>query len=535
MKSPLHVLHVEDDPQDSALILATLEDGGIACEMMRVQTQEDFEAALQAGGMDLILLDYTMPNFDGLSAMKIAKAAFPDLPVILVSATLSEERAIESLKSGATDYVLKDGLVRLVPAVERAMQQVEERAERRRLEAQFIEGQKMEVIGRLASGVAHDFNNILAVIMGYSELISDDIEPESHLRKFTEEIRLATERAAGLTRQLLVFSRRQTVQIVVLDVNEVIREMEQMLKRLIDANVMLKHSLGKEIGHIRADSGYIGQVLMNLAVNARDAMPNGGTLTIATRNITLDRESARDRAGAIPGDYVLLSVTDTGTGMTEEVKARIFEAFFTTKSLGKGTGLGLATCHTIVQQCGGVIDVSSTLGKGTTFNIYFPRTEEPVEAAAKPAAISSSSRGTESVLIVEDDQSVRHLACAVLTANGYQVHSAANGQDALNVANEHQGSPIRLVITDVIMPLMDGKVMAEWLKITDPELKVLFTSGYTDDAIASRGVLEKGCEFLPKPYMPATLVRKVRTLLDQEAESPPTTEKEGGHASTIAP
>ncbi len=528
-------MHLEDDPNDAALILSTLTDGGITCEITRVHTQDAFEIALNTGAIDLILSDYTLPKFDGLSAMKMAKALLPDLPVILVSATLGEERAIESLKSGATDYVLKDGLARLVPAVVRAMQEVDERAQRLRLEAQFIEGQKMEVIGRLAGGVAHDFNNILAVIMGYSELISEDIQPDSPLRKFTEEIRHASERAAGLTRQLLVFSRKQTVQIVVLGINDVVREMEQMLRRLIDANIVLKLVTGREIGHIRADSGYIGQVLMNLAVNARDAMPHGGTLTITTGNVTLDQNRAHDPAGAIPGNYVMLGVTDTGTGMTDEVKARLFEAFFTTKSLGKGTGLGLATCQTIVQQCGGLIDVSSTLGKGTTFNIYFPRVAEPVEVAAKAVPTGPSPRGTESVLIVEDDQSVRHLACTVLAANGYEIHSAANGQDALNVANENQGPPINLVITDVIMPLMDGKIMAEWLKIIDPNLKVLFTSGYTDDSIASHGVLEKGYEFLPKPYLPATLLRKVREVLDQGTDDLADVEKGTGRASTIVP
>ena len=535
MKSPLSILNLEDDANDTSLILSTLQEGGIACELTRVENQEDFEAALKEGDIDLIFSDYTLPKFDGLSAMKIAKSLYPDLPVILVSATLGEERAIESLKSGATDYVLKDGLVRLVPAVERAMQQVDERAERRLLEAQFIEGQKMEVIGRLAGGVAHDFNNILAVIMGYSELISDDLQPDSPLRKFTEEIRHASERASGLTRQLLVFSRKQTVQVVVLDINAVIKEMEQMLTRLIDANVVLKIIPGNGIGNIRADSGYIGQVLMNLAVNARDAMPNGGTLTITTSKTTLDREGTQEHAGAVPGEYVVLSVTDTGTGMTEEVKMRLFEAFFTTKSLGKGTGLGLATCQTIVQQCGGFIDVSSALGEGTTFKVYFPRVVEQLEVVANIIPVGPSPRGTESVLVVEDDQSVRHLACSVLKANGYEVHSAINGQDALNVANEHQGHPIRLVITDVIMPLMDGKVMAEWLKISDPDLKVLFTSGYTDDAIVGHGVLEKGCEFLPKPYMPATLVRKVREILDKDVESPRPMKKERDHASALVP
>ena len=535
MKSPLCVLHLEDDANDSALILSTLQDGGIACQMTRVETQAEFEAALKVGGIDLILSDYTMPKFDGLSAMKIAKTLLPDLPVILVSATLGEERAIESLKSGATDYVLKDGLVRLVPAVERAMQQVDERTEKRRLEALFIEGQKMEVIGRLAGGVAHDFNNILGVIMGYSEMLNSDIAPDSPLRKFTKEIQHASERAAGLTRQLLVFSRKQTVQAVVLDLNAVVNEMEQMLVRLIDAHIRLVLVPGEGIGCILADSGYVGQVLMNLAVNARDAMPSGGTLTIATSDMTLDEEFARGHAGFLPGHYVMLSISDTGTGMTEEVKERLFEAFFTTKTSGKGTGLGLATCQTIVHQCRGLIDVSSELGKGTTFKIYFPWVERPLEVSTNETSVSPSPHGTETLLVVEDDQSVRHLACAVLAASGYEVHSAANGQDALNVAHEHKGAPIRLVITDVIMPLMDGKVMAEWMKITDPNLKVLFTSGYTDDAIAQHGVLESGVEFLPKPYMPGTLVRKVRELLDRDAESPKSATKESDHVSAATP
>ena len=301
------------------------------------------------------------------------RAGWPDLPVILVSGTLGEELAVDSLKSGATDYVLKDHLFRLAPAVRRAMQEVEERDERRRLEAHFIEAQKMEVIGQLVSGVAHDFNNILAVIIGYSDLITADLGSDSPVRKYIEEIRHASERAAGLTRQLLVFGRKQTVIPVVLDLNDVVIDLEKMLRRLIDANIEMTTILGKKIGHVKADSGYVGQVLMNLVVNARDAMPNGGKLTIETNNVTLDEKYARTQPGAIPGDYVMLSVSDTGTGMTDEVKALLFEAFFTTKPLGKGTGLGLATCQTIVHQSGGHIRVYSEVGKGTTFKIYFPR------------------------------------------------------------------------------------------------------------------------------------------------------------------
>jgi two-component system, cell cycle sensor histidine kinase and response regulator CckA len=270
-----------------------------------------------------------------------------------------------------------------------------------------------------------------------------------------------------------------------------------------------------QIGSIRADPGYIGQVLMNLTVNARDAMPNGGKLTIATSNVVLDRNDARSRAGATSADYVTLSVTDTGTGMTDEVKTRLFEAFFTTKAPGKGTGLGLATCQTIVQLSGGFIEVSSDLGKGTTFKIYFPRVERSPDVVGISTRAEPSPRGTETLLIVEDDISVRTLACSALEAQGYQVQWASNGRDGLNIAHKHEGSSIHLVITDVIMPLMDGKVMADWLKISYPNVKILFTSGYTDDAIAHHGVLAKGVDFLHKPYTPRTLVRKVREILDR--------------------
>jgi PAS domain S-box-containing protein len=642
MKSPLHILHLEDDPNDAALVQSTLEAGGITCATTCVQNRDDFVAALERGNIDLILSDCTLPDFDGMSALKIAHAKWPAIPLIFVSGTLGEEKAIDSLKSGATDYVLKERLARLVPAVRRAMLEVEMRnerqqaekmirserdfseislnslpgifylfdqsgnflrwnrnfehvsgytneeiarmkpldffrgderdnvakkieevfakgaanieanfmakdgtctpyyftgrkilmegkpcligagmdvSERKKLEAQFIEVQKMEVIGQLASGVAHDFNNILAVIMGYSDLIMSELGPDSTLRKYTEEIRHASERAAGLTQQLLVFSRKQTVQLVVLDLNDTVKGLDKMLRRLIDEHIEMTIVPGKKIGRVKADTGYVGQVLMNLVVNARDAMPDGGKLTIATSNVTLDEDFARAHTGAIPGDYVMLNVSDTGTGMTDEVKAHVFEAFFTTKAKGKGTGLGLATCQTIVQQSGGHIFVDSEVGRGTAFKIYFPRVEQPLDVTAKSIQTGPLPRGTETLLVVEDDPSVRHLARGVLETQGYEVLSASNGQDALRVARDHKSSPIRLVITDVIMPLMGGKVMAEWLKTTYPGLKILFTSGYTDDAIVQHGMLEPGVAFLSKPYTPGILAHKVRAMLDNETDS----------------
>jgi two-component system, cell cycle sensor histidine kinase and response regulator CckA len=518
MKSPLRILHLEDNPNDAALVQSILEDEGIVCAITCVKERDDFVAALEKGGIDLVLSDFTLPSFDGMSAIATVHDRWPDRPVILVSGTAGEEVAVDSLKSGATDYVLKDHLFRLGPAVRRAMQDVDERAERRRLESHFIEAQKMDVIGQLVSGVAHDFNNILAVIIGYSDLITSDLDKQSPMRTYIEEIRHASERAAGLTRQLLIFGRKQSVVPVVLDLNDVVNDLENMLRRLIDANIEMKIVPGKKIGHVKADAGYVGQVLMNLVVNARDAMPQGGKLTIATNNVRLDANSTPSKSSVTPGNYVMLSVSDTGTGITDEVKALLFEAFFTTKPVGKGTGLGLATCQTIVQQSGGHIDVYSEVGKGTTFKIYFPRVAEPLDVSARPMRAGPLPRGTETLLVVEDEPAVRHLARSVLDNLGYEVLSAANGQDALHMAREHKGSPIRLVITDVIMPLMGGKVMADWLKVTYPDLKILFTSGYTDDAISQHGVLEKGVEFLPKPYTPASLARRVRQILDEKKE-----------------
>jgi two-component system cell cycle sensor histidine kinase/response regulator CckA len=514
MKSPLHILHLEDDPNDAALVLSSLEAEGIACVTTLVQNREHFEAALRRGGIDLVLSDYSMPGFDGLSALEIVHAEQPDLPVILVSGTLGEELAVDALKNGATDYVLKERLARLASAVRRAMHEVDERAERRRLEAQVIEAQKMEVIGQLAGGVAHDFNNILSVIIGYSDLMLQKIGPGHRLRKDVEEVRHAAQRAAGLTRQLLVFSRRQTVRPVVLDLNDVTKDMDKMLRRLIGENIEMTVISGKRIGRMNADPGYVGQVLMNLVVNARDAMPNGGKLTITTRTANFDEGFVPPPAGMTSGHYVMLSVSDTGSGMTDEVKAHLFEAFFTTKPKGEGTGLGLSTCQTIVQQSGGHIEVSSEIGQGTTFRVYFPRVEQPLDVAARLIPPGPLPRGTETLLVVEDEPSVRHLARSVLQAQGYEVLSSPNGQDALNVVRDHKGAPIRLVVTDVIMPVMGGKVMAQWLETAYPNIKILFTSGYTDDAIAQDGVLKPDVAFLAKPYTPADLIHKVRWTLD---------------------
>jgi signal transduction histidine kinase len=514
VKAPLHILHLEDDQKDAGLVRAALEADGIACSVERVETPADFVAALERGNVDLILSDCSLPAFNGLSPLEMARSRWPTIPFIIVSGTAGEELVIGALKRGATDFVPKSSLPRIAPAVRRAAQEAEAQTERRRLEEQFIEAQKMEVVGQLASGVAHDFNNILAVVIGYSDLMRQDLKPDHSLYKYAEEIRHAAEHATRLTRQLLIFSRKQTVQPVVLDLNEVVKDMDKMLKRLINENIELTVSPAKDLGRILADPGHVGQVLINLVVNARDAMPNGGPLTLSTSNVTLDQNCAPRRPDVPPGDYVRLTVSDAGVGMSEEVKAHLFEAFFTTKPKGKGTGLGLATCQTVVKQSGGHITVDSELGKGTTFQIYFPRVHQELEKSTRADSSGPWPRGTETLLVVEDEPAVCNLAVSVLENQGYTVLRAMNGQEALRVVTEHKGAPVRLVVTDVIMPYMSGEVMAEWLKSRYPELKILYTSGYTDEAIVHHGVLQPEVEFLAKPYNPATLTRKVRELLD---------------------
>ncbi|HEX5399626.1 MAG TPA: PAS domain S-box protein [Verrucomicrobiae bacterium] len=389
----------------------------------------------------------------------------------------------------------------------------------RQLEAQFQQAQKMEAIGQLAGGVAHDFNNMLGVIIGYSEMIAADLDPDSPLHACADEILRAAERATALTRQLLVFSRKQKVEPVVLNLNGTVKDLDKMLRRLIGENIEMTVTPGKDIGHILADPGHIGQVLMNLAINARDAMPNGGKLAIATSRVALDEARLRARNNAVPGDCVVLSVSDTGTGMTPEVQARLFEPLFTTKPAGKGTGLGLATCQTIVQQSGGWIDVESEPGRGTTFRIYFPQVDRPLAAATRQTPTKLLPRGTETLLLAEDEPSVRHLAASVLETLGYKVLRANNGQDALRLVRELNEPPIHLVVTDVVMPKMGGKVMTDWLKTSYPDIKIIYTSGYTDEAIVREGVLQPGAVFLPKPYKPDVLARKVRAVLDGVTET----------------
>jgi PAS domain S-box-containing protein len=383
---------------------------------------------------------------------------------------------------------------------------------RRILEEQFQQAQKMEAIGRLAGGVAHDFNNLLTVILGYCDLLLADCPPGDPHQPDIAEIQKAGERAGGLTRQLLAFSRKQIIDPTLLDLNEVVGNLRQMLGRLIGEDVTVSLKLRPELAPVSADRGQVEQIVMNLAVNARDAMPKGGSLTIQTAHVELDEHYARTHRGVKPGPYVALTVTDTGTGMTPQVQSRLFEPFFTTKEPGKGTGLGMATVYGIVTQCGGSIGVYSELGKGTSFNVYFPRADAAEMIVEAPASAAQFQAGTQTVLVVEDQDGLRELARRLLQRQGYTVLIAADASEALRLFA--QNPSIDVLLTDVVMPGASGPELTKQLVEQRPALRVIYMSGYTEDAIVHHGVLKPGIAFLHKPFTSETLGRKIREVLD---------------------
>ncbi len=383
----------------------------------------------------------------------------------------------------------------------------------KRLEEQFRQAQKMEAIGRLAGGIAHDFNNLITAITGYCDLLLSDFEEHDTRRDDVAEIRKASDRAAGLTRQLLAFSRKQLLAPQVLDVNTVVANMDRLLRRMIGEDIDLVTVLDPQIGRIKADPGQIEQVIMNLAVNARDAMPIGGKLTIETANVDLEAAAAGRYLTVRSGPYVQLAVSDTGEGMDGETLSHLFEPFFTTKEQGKGTGLGLSTVYGIVKQSGGDIWPYSELRGGTTFKIYLPRVDEPLEPAAPYRRLGLPTSGSETILLVEDEPTVQALVCNILERQGYTVLQARHGVEAIRIAGEHQGS-IALLLTDVVMPEMSGRELAERMVTLRPEIRVLYISGYADTAIVHHGVLHADAFFLQKPFSPDELTRRVRLILD---------------------
>ena len=634
----LRILHLEDDVHDAELVAGCLQGGGLDCRIVRVDERTAFEREVWAGNHHVIFSDYKLPAYDGASALAFARTHRPDVPFILVSGAVGEEAAVGCLLGGATDYVLKDHLSRLIPSLQRALREAEDRqarkraevallsseqryrrlfeaskdgillldtftgrfldanpsvlellgysadqvlgrtlaevglcgndaatsatfvelssrdyvrlagvrlfaangqsvdvefvasgyevdgqriiqvnvrdiGERRRLETELRQSQKLEAVGRLAGGVAHDFNNMLTVINSYTELALKSLPPNHSMLGDLDEVRKAGARAARLTGQLLAFSRKQIMKLVICSLNSVIVDIERMLRRVIGEEVGLILRLAPDLGTILADPGQLEQVLMNLVVNSRDAMNKGGTITIETCNRDVGPDVVRSRAEVRPGPYVTLSVSDTGSGMDDATVARIFEPFFTTKSPGKGTGLGLPTVYGIVAQSGGHIDVDSKVGTGTTIRIHLPRQQgQVVHANLAESAIDASPPSSETILLVEDDPSVRRLVHRVLSQRGYRVLTACSGNEALSLVANHKNT-IALLLTDVVLPGMDGCELARTLLVDQPSMKVMYMSGYTAEAVLHLGPGDERAMLIEKPFAVADLLRQIRSVL----------------------
>ncbi|MCI0487052.1 MAG: response regulator [Blastocatellia bacterium] len=636
MCTQLRVLIVDDSTNDAILIERELRRGGYDLFFKRVDTAADMEAALDGEEWDAVVADYVIPGFGGLAALALLKEKGLDLPFVIVSGALGEETAVEVMRAGAHDYIMKDRLARLVPAIEReanvrrerkradsALRESEARfkrlvepniigiivadtrgsiteandaflkmvgyareelplrwdemtppeyrpgdeevierlkvsdiiapfekeyirkdgsrvpvliggsllessrddcicfvidlTERKRLERQLHQSQKMEAIGRLAGGVAHDFNNLLTAITGYSDLLLMRLSDTDPQHSSLQEIKNAGDRAAALTRRLLVFSHKQVLQPKVLDLGETIASSVEMLRRLIGERVELVTVLDPNLGRVKADPAQMEEVIMNLATNARDAMPEGGKLIIEAANIYLDEAYGRSEFGTGPGHYVMLSVADTGCGMDEETRSHLFEPFFTTKEKGKGTGLGLSTVYGIVKQSGGHIKAYSETGIGTTFKIFLPRVEGEADSLRVRASGDEMLRGSETVLLVEDEEIVRRLARNILDAGGYRVLEAADAAEALEIC-ERCEDQIDLMLTDVVMPRMNGFKLAERATILRPAMKVLYMSGYTGNALFNEGVAQNEVAFLQKPFTAYDLTYKLREVLDGRRE-----------------
>ncbi len=639
MVAKLKILNVEDNPLDSELIVRALERGNLAADIVRVETPESFQEKLHQYEPDIVLADYALPRFSGPEALQFVRQHSPDLPFIFVTGSLGEELAIETLKKGATDYVMKERLDRLVPAIQRALQEMAERrarreaeqalriseelyrrlvenardgiftltaggqvssvnnaceamtgwtreqclgktfiefihsdnlqqskdwlqatlegknpppvelqirsnrgngfitlevtstvledagqitgilciardvTERRHLEEQLRQAQKMESIGQLAGGVAHDFNNLLTVIHGHAALLLGDMDFNAKHHDALREIARASDRAASLTRQLLAFSRKQPMQVRELDLNEVVSDVTRMLQRVLGEPITLHCEYSTRLPSVKADQSMLEQVIMNLAVNARDAMPKGGTLTLRTHKVFRSSMTSSNLTENHDGTYVCLTAQDTGTGIPPELLQRIFEPFFTTKEPGKGTGLGLATVYGIVKQHGGWVDVQSSLGHGTGFTIYLPASSTSPAAKEEKKAAPKMAGGDECILLVEDEVAVRNLCRRLLERLGYTVLEAETGVAALEVWKNEQNR-IQLLLTDMVMPEgMTGHELAEILRQDNTKLPVILSTGYSPESLGEDSLRESGIHFLSKPYTPNQLADIIRRAL----------------------
>jgi len=613
----LRVLVVEDSPRDAELVAREIRSGGFDLTWKRVDTEAAMKAALNAESWDAVVSDYSMPHFDGLGALRVLQDSGLDIPFIIVSGTIGEETAVAAMQAGAHDYLMKNNIARLVPAIERELRDAASRleyqwtkdrverlarfpsenpnpvlrisalgilehanaaaelilpslgitkiggavnaewqahideaitnaqptniefqaegrtfdatlapvtdhgyvnvythdiTEQRQTEAQFRQAQKMESVGRLAGGVAHDFNNMLQVILGYTELALGKSDPSEPLFADLQEIKNAGARSGDLTRQLLAFAREQPIEPVILNLNDEISKILNMLQRLLREEVVMVWHPGTPLHSVKLDPSQIDQILVNLCVNAQDAIAGDGKIIIETANATLDKTYCAGHIDAVPGDYIVLTVSDTGCGMDRETQEKLFEPFFTTKEVGKGTGLGLPTVYGIVKQNGGFITVYSEPGHGTTFKIHLPKTDAALPDETENDTPPLPEFHGETVLLVEDEPTLRNLYSQFLKVLGYTALTAEDSQEALAMSSKH-GSDIHLLLTDVVMPGMNGKELADAIRSSNPSIKVLFMSGYTADIIVDHDVFEQNVAFIAKPFSCNDLARKVHDVL----------------------
>ena len=510
MSEPLRILLIGETATEA--IVAELRRGGYDPAFERAATLEELDAALDTA-CDIAIADFGAGGFGALQALRTIAEKGVDLPLIVVSGEAAEADVLAALKAGAADHLRRGALMRLNAAVERELRAATLRRGRARLEEQFRQAQKMEAVGRMAGGVAHDFNNLLTVITGYSDLLLGGGDLNEAQRAALEEIRRAAARGGQLTHQLLTFSRRQPLESHLVRVNELVIHIEKMLHRLIGEDIELVTIPGASQDGVEVDAGGLEQVIMNLVVNARDAMPNGGKLTIETATLHLGESFTAKQLGVKAGLHVAVSITDTGAGMDEDTLSHMFEPFFTTKAPGRGTGLGLATAYGIIRRSGGAIAMLSEVGKGTTARIYLPVAQARVETAAvERAAARRETTGAETILLVEDEQGVRKLIAGLLASRGYTVLEAERGEEALRLAATHGGS-VDLAVVDVVMPEMSGPELVRQIGTVRPKMRVLYISGHTEEAIALHG-LPESVAFLRKPFVSDSLASKVREVLD---------------------
>lgn len=525
MNNIIKILFVEDSKNDCDLLVEHFKEQGFNPVFDRVETALDMVTALVDKEYDVILCDHHLPRFDVFSALALSKEKMPTLPFIVVSGSVEEDIAIRTLRYGAKDYISKNDLSRLVPAIERELIEARNRiayiraeADLKEKEAELRQIQKLEVVGQFAGGIAHDFNNILAIILLNSEIVLEGIEQNEEFKKANEylfesvqQIIKAGHRGANLTRQLLAFSRRELIQPKVSDINELVRDIKKMLGQLIEENISFELDLSDDCKNIKVDIGQFEQLIMNLVVNSRDAMPKGGKLIIKTQNAFIDEKMAQKK-NSNSGHYTLLQVIDSGCGMSEDTLSRIFEPFFTTKEIGKGTGLGLATVYGIVKQNNCLMFVESKLNVGTTFKIYFPQSKETVKENALAEFQHKNMLGPRTILVVEDQDDLRTTIRDTLRKNDYTVIEACNGEEALELIKSYE-KPIDLILTDVIMPKIGGRELVDAAINLQSKAKFIFLSGYTDDVIIREGISSGQSHFLEKPFTQSVLLIKIKNVL----------------------